>query len=145
MITESKSDALTDLANPQDIMGRLMGVEPTHTGATILCLNRLTTAAMSWKYLIGASGGTRTPGPRLRRPMLYPAELQTQLYVERVKGIGPSQLAWKARALPLSYTRIYWSGWQDLNPRPSGPKPDALPNCATPRLLTKPIIYQWIF
>ena len=27
----------------------------------------------------------------------------------------------------------YWSGWQDLNPRPTGPKPVALPNCATPR------------
>ena len=26
-----------------------------------------------------------------------------------------------------------WSGWQDLNPRPTGPKPVALPNCATPR------------
>ncbi len=32
--------------------------------------------------------------------------------LERVKGIEPSQLAWKARALPLSYTRInyYKSG-----------------------------------
>ena len=28
---------------------------------------------------------------------------------------------------------IYWSGRQDLNLRPSGPKPDALPGCATPR------------
>ena len=27
-----------------------------------------------------------------------------------------------------------WSGRQDLNLRPSGPKPDALPGCATPRL-----------
>ena len=26
--------------------------------------------------------------------------------LERVKGIGPSQPAWKAGALPLSYTRI---------------------------------------
>jgi site-specific DNA recombinase len=28
-----------------------------------------------------------------------------------------------------------WSGRRDSNPRPSGPKPDALPDCATPRLL----------
>ncbi len=28
----------------------------------------------------------------------------------------------------------YWSGRRDSNPRPSGPKPDALPDCATPRL-----------
>lgn len=28
-----------------------------------------------------------------------------RVLMERVKGIGPSRLAWKARALPLSYTR----------------------------------------
>ena len=26
-----------------------------------------------------------------------------------------------------------WSEWRDSNPRPSGPKPDALPGCATLR------------
>ena len=26
-----------------------------------------------------------------------------------------------------------WSGQQDSNLRPSGPKPDALPDCAMPR------------
>ncbi len=29
-------------------------------------------------------------------------------YMERVKGIGPSRPAWKAGALPLSYTRIMY-------------------------------------
>ena len=34
----------------------------------------------------------------------------------------------------LSFTKfLHWSGRQDLNLRPSGPKPDALPGCATPR------------
>ena len=28
-------------------------------------------------------------------------------------------------------TLIYWSEWRDSNSRPSGPKPDALPDCAT--------------
>lgn len=28
-----------------------------------------------------------------------------------------------------------WSEWRDLNSRPYGPEPYALPNCATPRLL----------
>jgi len=28
-----------------------------------------------------------------------------------------------------------WSGRRDSNPRPSAPKADALPGCATPRLL----------
>ena len=39
--------------------------------------------------------------------MLYPLSYRRLLkFVERVKGIEPSQLAWKARALPLSYTRL---------------------------------------
>ena len=47
--------------------------------------------------------------------------------MERVKGIGPSQPAWKAGALPLSYTRKYWSGRRDSNPRPSPWQGDTLP------------------
>ena len=53
--------------------------------------------------------------------------------MERVKGIEPSQSAWKAGALPLSYTRMlntlnfYWSGRRDSNPRPSPWQGDALP------------------
>ena len=43
----------------------------------------------------GAFEGIRTPDPRLRRAMLYPAELQTQIFaftkiMERVMGIGPT-------------------------------------------------------
>ena len=34
----------------------------------------------------------------------------TFLKVERVKGIEPSQPAWKAGTLPLSYTRIFYFG-----------------------------------
>ena len=33
-------------------------------------------------------------------------ELQQRIDRERVKGIEPSQPAWKAGALPLSYTRV---------------------------------------
>src|SRR5690606_35728608 len=49
--------------------------------------------------------------------------------MERVKGIEPSQPAWKAGALPLSYTRTkkIWSGRRDSNPRPSPWQGDALP------------------
>ena len=47
--------------------------------------------------------GIRTPDPRLRRPLLYPAELQT--HTERVMGIEPTYPAWKAGVLPLNYTR----------------------------------------
>ena len=34
---------------------------------------------------------------------------------------------------PLKSRAVKWSGRQDSNLRPSGPKPDALPDCATPR------------
>ena len=63
---------------------------------------------------------------------VYPKKGKKKM--ERVKGIEPSRPAWKAGALPLSYTRIKkWSGQQDSNLRPPGPKPGALPNCAMPR------------
>ena len=55
--------------------------------------------------------GIRTPDPRLRRPLLYPAELQTHfsasLTEKRVMGIEPTYPAWKAGVLPLNYTRRY--------------------------------------
>ena len=35
----------------------------------------------------------------------------------------------------IDFINFKWSGRQDLNLRPSGPKPDALPDCATPRVL----------
>ena len=55
--------------------------------------------------------GIRTPDPRLRRPLLYPAELRTHIVMrffitERVMGIEPTYPAWKAGVLPLNYTRI---------------------------------------
>lgn len=28
---------------------------------------------------------------------------------------------------------LIWSEWRDSNPRPLGPEPSTLPNCATPR------------
>ncbi len=49
--------------------GWMMGIEPTNAGATIRCVSHFTTSTTS------VPGGTRTPDPRLRRPMLYPAEL----------------------------------------------------------------------
>ena len=61
---------------------------------------------LNYVHHIGASQGIRTPGPRLRRAMLYPTELVTLLKkMERVKGIEPSRPAWKAGILPLNYTR----------------------------------------
>ena len=81
-------------------------------------------------FLFSAPRRIRTPGTRIRSPLLYPSELWVlsiklgtffltsetipdkkkcvPFPCKRVKGIGPSRPAWKAGALPLSYTRIYY-------------------------------------
>ena len=38
-----------------------------------------------------------------------------------------------------------WSEWRDLNSRPLGPEPSALPNCATPRKTTMIILGLLLF
>ena len=102
-----------------------MGLEPTIFGTTIRRVNQLhythhillspSTSSLRQgsgtdpfiKYdrfeRVNEPGGIRTLDLRLRRPLLYPAELQTQ---KRVMGIEPTYLAWKASVLPLNYTRI---------------------------------------
>ena len=56
-------------------------------------------------FISGVSEEIRTPDPRLRRALLYPAELNTQM--ERVVGIEPTFPAWKAGVLPIYDTRIF--------------------------------------
>ena len=90
-------------------VGWVKGFEPSTPGTTIRCSNQLSythhiTDARLHLKPAGTPGGTRTPGPLLRRQLLYPPELQTHL--ERVMGIEPTRPAWKAGILPLNYTRM---------------------------------------
>ena len=101
-----------------------MGVEPTSAGATIRCVNHFTTSTIQT-----VPGGTRTPDPRLRRPMLYPAELLAhgagdgnRTHVAGLEGQN-STIELHPQCIKKEV-----SGWRDSNPRPHGPKPRTLPN-----------------
>ena len=56
------------------IMAGDAGLEPTHARVKVWCLTNLANPQNSWS--IGVPEGSRTPDTRLRRAVLYPAELQ---------------------------------------------------------------------
>ena len=79
---------------------------------------------------------------RLSQRIYSPPPLATRALLPTEKWCPDSELNqghgdFQSPALPTELSghtfRKKWSGWQDLNPRPTGPKPVALPNCATPR------------
>ena len=108
-----------------------MGLEPMISRTTIWRANQLHHTHHT------EPGGIRTLDLRLRRPLLYPAELQTRINFipvyrlltdhsvrKRVMGIEPTYPAWKAGVLPLNYTREV--GVTGFEPATSWSKPGAL-------------------
>ena len=147
------------LAIAQEIKkGWVQGFEPWTFRATIwradqLCYTHHNAKVISyWPWLIKKSvpGGIRTLDPRLRRPLLYPAELRTHLshlhynrlhiFIKNLLYIMLSIIICKWKAGDGNRTHVsslegwcstielhpHKSGWQDSNLRPPGPKPGAL-------------------
>ena len=101
--------------------GWILGFEPKASRATIWRANQLRyTHHINFSLTGNVPEGIRTPDTRLRRPLLYPAELLAHRQkhtssactarTKRVMGIEPTCLAWKASVLPLNYTRTVTQG-----------------------------------
>ena len=63
-------------ASPDFLVGCPLGLEPTVSRSTIWRVNRL-----RYGHHIDAPEGTRTPGPLLRRQLLYPPELRAHVVI----------------------------------------------------------------
>ena len=83
------------------------------------------------------------------RHLQSPRGVFRPLQLARLAGLEPATLGLEGRcSIRLSYRRFKsgksgvpkngWSGWRDLNPRPTAPKAVALPGCATPRRIPQP-------
>ena len=84
------------------------GLEPTHVAVKVLCLTDLANPLYKVVSAQGFEPRTHALEGRCSIQLSYAPTLYK---VERVKGIEPSQPAWKAGTLQLSYTRILNFSW----------------------------------
>ena len=88
----------------------MKGLEPSTAGTTIRSSNQLRYTHHA--VALGAPCRIRTRGLRLRRPLLYPAELRARIpFSERETGFEPATYGLEGhRSSQLSYSRIFYSG-----------------------------------
>ena len=114
------------------VLGWCTGVEPAKIASTGRRLNRSAHTTISLLNCYCTPGGTRTPNQLLRTQLLYPIELQGQ-----GSGIRESNPSSQLGKLMLNRSTNPASGMADLNCRPHGPKPCALPTELIPGVYTK--------
>ncbi len=103
---------------PFTSLGWVKGLEPSTPGTTIRCSNQLSythhTEEPSKKG--GTPGGTRTPGPLLRRQLLYPTELQARIWMEKASRRKASHGAGDGNRTHVASLEG-WSSTIELRPR----------------------------
>ena len=126
---------------PATALVRAEGLEPPRL-ATLEPKSSVSTNSNT--YASGVDDGARTHDNRNHNPGLYQLSYAHHSYfnqsaLARPAGFEPATHGLEGRcSIQLSYGRsanskLKWSVRQDLNLRPLGPKPSALPSCANYR------------
>ena len=129
-------------------MERYTGLEPATSTLARLRSTRWANTAKKWRLRWDSNprpppwqGGVLTNWTT--KPFLYSTAKNAAFFKKwwELQGSNLWHPACKADALPAELnSHTFWSGWQDSNLRPSGPKPDALPNCATSRRMFSAVL-----
>jgi hypothetical protein len=105
----------------QDSNLRPIGYEPTALPAEL-------------RALTGVPEEIRTPDTRLRRPLLYPAELLGHFRLEGAPGFEPGNKGFADLCLTTWLCSHNWGDRWESNPRMSEPQSDALTTSPRPPL-----------